>query len=318
MQANAELQRRVQEQTKALQEYEERNRLLVNQTTHQRAEEALRFLAEAGMTLADLLDVESTSRKITRLTVPFFADWCVVDMIGDGGRIMRTASAHADPAKEEQAATFRTRFPLDWNSLSPVVRVLKTGQPEMVPEVPDTFIDTICPHGEERRLFRELGLKSFIVVPLAARGRVLGAVSFIRIGDRRFGADDLDLALELARRAALAIDNARLYQEVREADRRKDEFLATLAHELRNPLAPIRNAMQILRISGGDPAVFADMRDMLERQIQQMVRLVDDLLDVSRITRGKIDLRQERLELAQVVQSAWKRADRSSTRRIIT
>ncbi len=273
-------------------------------TPQKRAQEALQFLAEAGMTLGDLLDVQSTARKIARLAVPFLADWCVVDMVGDGGRLSRMASAHADPAREELLTAYRTRYTLDWNSPNPVVRVLKTGQSEMVPEVPDAWIEAICPDGEQRRLLRKLAPRSLIVVPLAARGRILGAVSFLRSNGRRYGADDLDLALELARRAASAIDNARLYHEVREADRRKDEFLATLAHELRNPLAPIRNGLQILSMAGDNKTLFAEMRDMLERQVEQMVRLVDDLLDVSRITRGKIELRQERLELSAVVQSA--------------
>jgi signal transduction histidine kinase len=97
------------------------------------------------------------------------------------------------------------------------------------------------------------------------------------------------------------MENARLYGEVREADRRKDEFLAVLAHELRNPLAPIRNALHILRQPGADAAVVGQVREMMERQVQHMTRMVDDLLDVSRITRGKIELRKEVVDLASVV-----------------
>ena len=112
------------------------------------------------------------------------------------------------------------------------------------------------------------------------------------------------MAEELARRAAIAIENAQLYQELRDADRRKDEFLATLAHELRNPLAPIRNSLQILKMPGVDAATVERSRDMMERQVEHLVRLVDDLLDVSRIMRGKIELRKERVELAAVVARA--------------
>ncbi len=99
----------------------------------------------------------------------------------------------------------------------------------------------------------------------------------------------------------MAIDNAQLYAELREADRRKDEFLATLAHELRNPLAPIRNALQILKMPRVDAATAQEVREVMERQVDQLVRLVDDLLDVSRVMRGKVELRQEPVELASVI-----------------
>ena len=106
----------------------------------------------------------------------------------------------------------------------------------------------------------------------------------------------------MADRAAIAVENAQLYRELRDADQRKDEFLATLAHELRNPLAPIRNGLQVLRLAGEGGAMVEEARSMMERQLTQMVRLVDDLLDVSRITRNKLELRKDRVTLAAVVQ----------------
>src|SRR4029078_4820263 len=115
---------------------------------------------------------------------------------------------------------------------------------------------------------------------------------------RRYTDADLALAMDLAHRAAVAVENPQLYQALRETDRRKDEFLATLAHELRNPLAPIRNSLQILKMPRVDAEAFGRTRDMMERQVEQLVRLVDDLLDVSRVMRGKIDLRREPVELA--------------------
>jgi signal transduction histidine kinase len=109
----------------------------------------------------------------------------------------------------------------------------------------------------------------------------------------------------------VAIDNARLFGDIRKAeealrnaDRRKDEFLATLAHELRNPLAPIRNGLHLMRMADGDTGTARQARDMMERQVSHLVRLVDDLLELSRITRGKVDLRTEKLDLAAVVLSA--------------
>jgi PAS domain S-box-containing protein len=140
-------------------------------------------------------------------------------------------------------------------------------------------------------------------VPLRGRGgHALGTLCLTR-DDRPFEAEDAVVLEQLARLAAVALENARLYEELREGDRRKDEFLAMLAHELRNPLAPIRNALRILQF-GTDVAAADRARAMIERQVGQMVRLVDDLLDVSRISRGKLTLRRERVELARVIEAA--------------
>ena len=135
-------------------------------------------------------------------------------------------------------------------------------------------------------------------------GRLLGRISLAGKTRGNFTQDDNAILTQLAHMAALAYDNARLYEELRESDRRKDEFLATLAHELRNPLAPIRNCIHVMRLAGHDLATIEESRAMIERQVQQMVRLVDDLLDLSRISRGKIDLRTEQVDLATILTSA--------------
>src|SRR5262249_24702263 len=121
---------------------------------------------------------------------------------------------------------------------------------------------------------------------------------------RGFGAADLSLAEDLTGRGAVALDNARLYQNIQEGDRRKSEFLAMLAHELRNPLAPIRNAVQVLRLIGLKEPTLCQARDMIDRQVTLMARLIDDLLDMSRLSRGKILLRKERIDLVQLVRAA--------------
>jgi signal transduction histidine kinase len=144
-----------------------------------------------------------------------------------------------------------------------------------------------------------------LAAPFVGRdGRNLGLIQLSdKVDGGDFTPDDEAILVQLAYIASVAIENARLYDGLREADRRKDEFLAMLAHELRNPLAPILNAVQIIQLSS-DRAAREQARTMMERQLTHMVRLVDDLLDLSRITRGKIELRKERVELATVVQSA--------------
>ena len=153
------------------------------------------------------------------------------------------------------------------------------------------------------RLYRETGLVSSIVVPIQVRGRMLGAILLASAERTRlFDEKDLEMAEELGNRAGVAVDNARLYSDAREANRRKDEFLAMLGHELRNPLAPILTALELMRLRGEDR--FDRERTIIDRQVQHVVRLVDDLLDVSRITRGKIEIRKERVEVSRVIGEA--------------
>jgi len=165
-------------------------------------------------------------------------------------------------------------------------------------------------HPAWRRFGKEVAnhppLRGWLAAPFVGRdGRNLGLIQLSdKVDGSDFTADDEAILMQLAYIASVAIENARLVDDLREADRRKDEFLATLAHEIRNPLAPIRNALQIMRLAGTSGPIMEQARTMMERQLTQMVRLVDDLLDVSRITRGKIELRKERVELAAVVASA--------------
>jgi PAS domain S-box-containing protein len=271
-------------------------------TGRRRAEQASRFLADASKSLAALVDSGSTMQKVARLAVPFFADWCAVDLVKEDGSVGRVAVAHADPAKVELAHELERRYPPDPNAPHGVPNVLRTGKSEMMAEIPDTVLAASAQDQEHLRILRELGLKSYLCVPLAARGKMVGVITFISAeSGRRYDPSDLALAEELAHRAGIAMENAWLYSEVRDADRRKDEFLAMLAHELRNPLAPIRNALQIMKQPGADGSVVERVREMMERQVQHMTRMVDDLLDVSRITRGKIELRKEVVDLASVV-----------------
>jgi PAS domain S-box-containing protein len=271
-------------------------------TERKRAEQATRFLADASKSLAALVDYDSTMQKVARLAVPSFADWCAVDVVDPDGSLRRVAVAHANPSKVELAHELHRRYPPDPDAPQGVPRILRTGQPELISEITDALLVETVKDEELRRIMRELGLKSYLGVPLRARGKTVGAITFVAAeSGRRFDATDLAVAEDLAHRAGIAMENARLYSEVREADRRKDEFLAMLAHELRNPLAPIRNALQIMKQTGADAAMRGRVREMMERQVQHMTRMVDDLLDVSRITRGKIELRKEVVDLASVV-----------------
>ena len=270
-----------------------------------RAEESSRYLAEASAALAGVDDYESTLQKVANLAVPYFADWSTVDMANEDGSLRRLAVAHQDGDKACLAHELMQEHAPNPQAAGGIGAVFRTGIAEIVHEVTDEILIKGAKDERHLSLIRQLGLKSYICVPLVASGHPLGVLTFATAeSGRRYTDTNLALVKDLAHRAAVAIENTRLYQALREADRRKDEFLATLAHELRNPLAPIRNALQILKMPRLDAATVERSRDMMERQVHQLVRLVDDLLDVSRVMRGKIELRKERVELATVVARA--------------
>jgi PAS domain S-box-containing protein len=278
--------------------------MAIDITEHRRTELDARFLANASAALAGLVDYESTLQNVARQAVPTFADWCAVDLLDADGSLRRLAVAHVDPAKVALAIELQRRYPPPvashgaWN-------IVRTGKSELIAEITQEMLTSRIKDAEQLRIVRELGLKSYMGVPLITRGQVLGVMTFVAAeSGRRYDGDDLAVAEDLAHRAAVAIENARLYEASTEADRRKDEFLALLGHELRNPLAPISNALQLLKLPGADAAVSARARETMERQVEHLVRLVDDLLDVSRIMRGKVELRREPIELATVLARA--------------
>ncbi len=269
-----------------------------------RAEESSRYLAAASAALAGVVDYESTLQKIANLAVPYFADWAAVD-VADNGGLRRLAVAHEEQTKIELAHELARHYPPDLQAAGGIGAVFRTGKPEITGEIRDEMLVAGAKDERHLRLIRALGLKSFICVPLVVSGSPLGVLTFATAeSGRRYTDADLALAMDLANRAAIAIENTRLYDALRETDRRKDEFLATLAHELRNPLAPIRNSLQILKTPDVDAPTVERSLEMMERQVEQLVRLVDDLMDVSRVMRGRIELRRERIELSAVVARA--------------
>jgi PAS domain S-box-containing protein len=274
-------------------------------TERKKAERTTRFLADASAALARITDHESTLQLVATLAVPLFADWCAVDVVQADGSIRRIAVAHADPEKVQLVRELERRYPPRPADRHGVRRVIRSGEVEWAASIPDELLVALAHDAEHLRLARALGLRSYVCVPLRSRGRVLGALTFVDAeSGRAFDANDVRVAEDLASRAVIAMENATLLATLRDADRRKDEFLAMLAHELRNPLAPIRNAAHIFRAKGAAVPELQWAADVIDRQVHQMTRLVDDLLDVSRITRGKIELRRERVELAAVVRSA--------------
>src|ERR687885_619693 len=182
-------------------------------TERKKNEETQRFLAEAGAALSSSLDYRSTLSRMAHLAVPYLADWGLVDILEEDGSLERLAMAHQDPEKVALARELEERYPPDPEAPQGVAQVLRTCQSELVSEIPEQLLEQAVRDDEHREILQRLGLKSYMIVPLVARGRTLGAITLVSAeSGRRYGQAELELAEELARRAALAVDNARLYR----------------------------------------------------------------------------------------------------------
>ena len=278
------------------------------QRARARAEAAERrsaFLAQASAILASSLDYETTLASVSRLVVPEVADWCAVHVIEKDGTIHPLAIAHVDPSKVEMARELQRQYPLDPKEQRGVTKVIRTGQPELYSDIPDELLVAAARDDEQLSLLRGLGMKSAMAVPMVVQGRTLGAISFIAAeSGRRYSAEDLSLAEDLAHRAALAVDNARLYQDAQEANRVKDEFLATLSHELRTPLTAVIGWTQLLTSGQLDEAATARALQTIQRNARAQSQIIEDILDVSRIISGKLRLDPRPVEIVPVIEAA--------------
>lgn len=241
------------------------------------AGERLRLLAEASRILASSLEYHGTLAGAARLAVPKVADWCVVDVVADDGTLQRVAVAHVDPERVPLVRDLHDRHPPNPQSPYGVGHVVRTGRSEI---------------GD-----------SYMCVPLMARGRTLGAITFVSVSDRRYTRDDLLLAEDLAWRMATAIDNARLYKEAQDANRTKDEFLAVVSHELRTPLTAMLGWLRLLRTNKLDGDATEEALESIERSTRAQVQLIGDLLDISRIVSGKLKMEFMPIDLPPVVEA---------------
>jgi PAS domain S-box-containing protein len=282
-------------------------------TARKALETQVHFLADATAVLAESLDYEATVARVARLSVPRLADWCAVDLVMDAPRLpKRVAVAHVDPAKVALASEIYAKYPPNPDAPTGVPNVLRTGRAELYPDISDELLVAGAVDEEHLRISRELRLRSAMVVPLLSGGRALGAITFVRAeSDRRYGPDDLAFAEELARRCALAIENARLFsseQEARKvadvANRAKDEFLAVVSHELRTPLNAIMGWAKLLASQGFDERRRQRAVETIERNAVAMAQLIEDLLDMSRVISGKMRLQVQPVDLVSVVEAA--------------
>lgn len=286
----------------------EREQLVREQTARIEAEAAqhrLTFLSEASALLASSLEYEATLSRVAQLAVPRLADWCTVSMVDEEGSIRQLAVAHINPEKIHWAREMERRYPLDPNAPRGVAAVLRSGRSEIYPEISDVLLAGAARDDEHLRILRELGIQSAMIVPLIVQGRPVGAITFVSAESGwRYNESDLSLAEELARRAAVAIENARLYRQAQDANRAKDEFLAVVSHELRTPLNAILGWSQLLHSGELDPETTARALESIGRNATAQTQLIEDLLDVSRIVSGKLHLDVHQVEIGPIIQAA--------------
>jgi two-component system, chemotaxis family, CheB/CheR fusion protein len=281
-------------------------RLAEENRARSRADEAQRFLNEAGAAmLPESLDSDATLGVLAHLVVPRLADWCVIDVVDPGGTIRQAAAAHVDPEMERRAVALRRTYAPEAQAERGVAWVIRHGMPVLFPEVEDVPWLAQALGVEHPEFLRELGARSYVSVPIRGRTGVIGALSLVRgMPGRRYGAGDLAVAEGLGQRAGMAVENARLYLSAQNAIVARDEFLAILSHELRNPLAPLRNSLHVLDRADPSSEPWRRAREVAERQVAHVTRVIDELLDVTRITHRKIQLHRANVELGDLVRRA--------------
>ena len=267
-----------------------------------RAEATQRFLLEASRRLSGSLDVETTLRQVADLVIPERADYVMVHLVDEQGEVRTAAAVHRDP---EQSELVRRAG----GALGAIARVLRSGEPELVPEVSDDWLRSACRDATQRPVLDALRTRSLMLVPLRAGERVIGAITFGVTGQRAgYTEHDLVVAEDFCGSAALALENARLYRGAQQASRIRDEVLRIVAHDLRNPLNTILLSAGVLGellglSSEGHPAEKRQL-DMIRRSVHRADRLIQDLLDVARLEAGQLAVQPTPQPAAALVQEA--------------
>lgn len=265
------------------------------------------FIAEAGALLTESLEYEEVFDRLAKLIVRELAEWCEFDMV-EGDRIQRRAGLHVDANKMTYLEQLAQRYPPMQGGPQPSARVLKSGLPLMISNISIQDLQQLCVNDDHLNLAQNLGTTAVLSVPLQTRGKVIGVIT-LASSKRQYTPADLSLVTDLAFRASMAIENARLYSEAQKAIRVRDDFLLIASHELKTPLSPLKMQLQLLTnfIHKGPSFVGSSLSDLLkliensEQQVDKLLTLVSSLLDVSRIESGRLSLNQEKFNLSQLI-----------------
>lgn len=260
------------------------------------------LLAEASRVLSASFDYQTTLAALVRLAVPALADYCALDIV-EADNFQRIGEAHVDPAKSKlirEVATF-PRSAL--TARHPLIRVMATGEPVLEAEITPAFIRASFAEAEQRKIVEALAPRSLICVPLVTSGKPIGALTLVTSGSgRRFDVAELSLAADLARRAAVVVEHARLFHEAQQATRARDDILAVVAHDLRNPLNTVTMAVSLMLEN--TPVEHVKERRQVEivrRAADRMNRMIQDLLDVKRMETGRLTIDAQPEEPAALI-----------------
>jgi signal transduction histidine kinase len=300
------------------------------------------FLAEVSRCLSDSLDYEATLTTVAGMSLPYLDAWCIVDVLTETGEVRRIAVVHPDPDKQDAARTLHEDYPPHASDLVGAPKVIRTGRPEMVFDVPDSALVAAARDERHLEVLRKLGIRSYVTVPMVARHNVLGAMTFITAErDRRFGDIDVVMAEDLARRAAMAVDNARLHHEAEEARdtaqsalaetevaleeattaeehlrdardaaesalRTRDEFVSTMTHEVQTPLNAIIGYLELLEmdVSGSLGETQRSYVQRAQDSSRHLLRLVRDVLDFSKSETARLEVEHEEVGAADTARGA--------------
>jgi signal transduction histidine kinase/integral membrane sensor domain MASE1 len=280
--------------------------------------DASKFLADAGRLLSGSLDYAVTLQNVAQLVVPRLADNCVIDVV-HGTEVRRMGEAAADPAKLSLLRQLRD-FPVNKSRPTPVLKVLESGQTVFIPKFDLEAMRKGASTDAYLEIVRQIGPSSSVTVPMMAGLKIVGTMTFgMAESNRTYAPEDIALAEELGARAGLATENARLYAEAQAAVRMRDEFLAVAAHELRTPLTALELQVGVLsRLGARDGSIpsasFGPRIEMLTRQLDRFTALIDNLLDVSRVSDGRLSLEPEDVELVQLVRDVALRFEEQAER----
>ncbi len=270
-----------------------------------RTEAAQRFLAEASRQFAETLDYEATLTKIASHAVPTIADWCIVDLLEDG-RVKRVSVAHADPADAALADELMTEATVDLDAAVGIGNVLRSGKTEWRGRLTDADLQSLAHDTNRLELLRRLKLRAYVVVPIVAKGTLLGSIALVSAkSHRRYSEWDVTVAEDLAHRAAMAIENARLYREAKRAVTVREQVLATVSHDLRNQVNVVVTASELLlQTANLQETPSARPLWVIARTGRSMQHLVNDLLDLASIQAGQLSISVRPTPLAPLIEEA--------------
>jgi signal transduction histidine kinase len=283
-------------------------------------ESNLRYLAEASKILSSSLDYQSTLNTVALLAVPHIADWCAIDMLDEDGNLQQVAVAHKDPKKVKWAKELRKRQPIDMDAPTGLPEVMRTGKPIMYAEITDELLRKVSKTQKEYKLAKSIGFTSVMIVPLCSRSKPIGAITFVTAEtNRHYNEADMVMAEELATRASVAIENARLYKGSQDAISIRDDFISVASHELKTPITSVKMFAQILKKHSqqiGDEKAITYFSKM-DKQLNKLTELIYDLLNVSKIQAGKMEFREEVFDFDSAVKEIVDILQQSEIRHMI-